>query len=78
MENPLWDLEQITIQYNQKIDRYGYLFTDYDYQEVTYTFDVRRKPLYFMINGIFPCLVLNLLTLLSFFLPTAPQLTISE
>ena len=39
---------------------------------------VQRKPLYYIINNIFSCLVLNIITLLMFFIPFQLQATLSK
>ena len=39
-------------------------------------FTIRRRPLYYMINNIYPSLILNVISLLAFFLPFASQVTI--
>ena len=46
-------------------------------KEIQFSFNIQRRPLYFMINGIFPCLLLNCLTLLFFFLPYGSQVGLS-
>lgn len=44
------------------------------YQELI----IKRKPLYYMINNVYPYLVINLVNLISFFLPFALQASISN
>jgi hypothetical protein len=76
-ENPIWELVNVEIKEIESKDRYGYLFSDQTSIETHFQFYLKRKPLYFMINAIFPCLILNVLTLLGFGLPVAQQFAIS-
>jgi hypothetical protein len=76
-ENLIWDLISVEKTSNRVRDRFSYYFSDYHMENVNFELLIHRRPLYFMINNIFPCLVLNLLTLLAYGLPTAPQFTIS-
>jgi hypothetical protein len=76
--NSVWDLMDTSYYYNYTHDRYSFDFPNYNIKEINFMFTIKRRPLYFMITSIFPCLVLNLLTLMSFFLPSVPQFTISK
>jgi hypothetical protein len=78
IQNPVWDLVQTSYDFYFAKDRYSYDRDYYDMEEVSFSFTLKRRPLYFMINNVFPCLVLNLITVMSFFLPTMPQFTISK
>ncbi|CAF1336540.1 unnamed protein product [Adineta steineri] len=50
-------------------------FDDDDYDDViTIQLYIQRKPLYFILNGIFACWVLNSVTLLSYTLPFGTQI----
>nr|NP_001190978.1 nicotinic acetylcholine receptor subunit precursor [Ciona intestinalis]BAJ65313.1 nicotinic acetylcholine receptor subunit [Ciona intestinalis] len=40
------------------------------YPDVTYSFHIRRLPLFYMINLIIPCLLISFLTVLVFYLPS--------
>ena len=39
---------------------------------------IKRKPLYYMINNVYPCLILNMVTLITFFLPFSLQATLCK
>jgi hypothetical protein len=78
IKNPVWDLEETGFSFTNSKDRYSYHLPNYNIKEVKFRFILKRRPLYFMINSVFPCLVLNVLTVMSFFLPTMPQFTISK
>jgi hypothetical protein len=77
IDNAVWSLVQTSYDFFLSQDRYSYDLVDYNIKEIKFKFILRRRPLYFMINSVFPCLVLNVLTLMSFFLPALPQFTIS-
>jgi hypothetical protein len=57
--------------------RFKYYYEDYSIEENIIELVIKRRPLYFMVNAIFPCLILNLITVLSFALPYIPQITLS-
>ncbi|XP_033628138.1 neuronal acetylcholine receptor subunit alpha-3-like [Asterias rubens] len=43
------------------------------YQDVTYTFVLHRNPLFYVITLVLPCILIALLTVLVFYLPSAAQ-----
>jgi len=45
--------------------------------DIYFNLIISRKSSYYMLNNIYPCFILNLVSLLAFFLPYASQLTIS-
>lgn len=74
VKNPVWeivDYEQRGVEDSSRILSQN---TSDTYFEVT----IKRGPLYYMINTVYPCLILNVVTLLTFFLPFALQATISN
>ncbi|CAF1026896.1 unnamed protein product [Brachionus calyciflorus] len=52
-------------------------FEDYISRDVKFHLKLSRRPLYFMVNGVLPCLVLNLITVLAFFMPFASQVSLT-
>jgi hypothetical protein len=46
--------------------------------EINLELVLTRKPLYYMMNSIFPCFILNIVTLVSFFMPTVNGITIGK
>jgi hypothetical protein len=76
--NTLWDLQTVTNKTAAPVDRFQYYYTDYTIDQTIYEFTLKRRPLYFMMNSIFPCLVLNVITVLSFALPFIPQISLSK
>jgi hypothetical protein len=41
------------------------------YPDIVYSFHIRRQPLFYMVNLILPCLLISILTVLVFYLPSA-------
>jgi hypothetical protein len=68
-ENPSWFLDDVPIEIKKSSDRYTYFYSNLTQQQVDFGLKLTRKPLYFMMNGVFPCFILNVLTLLAFALP---------
>lgn len=73
-ENNLWSLTNSTLSsgvtFGRQIDG-----TSND--ELLIRIFLARKSLYYMINGVYPCLILNILTLLSYLLPYSVQIELS-
>ena len=63
----IWDVTDISLNTS---------FSDSDGYSVELKFLIKRKPLYYMINSVFPCLVLSFITLLSFYIPFTNQMTL--
>jgi hypothetical protein len=77
VENAVWNLKGTEVTSADTRDRFSYYYDDYLMEVISLNLLLSRRPLYFMINGIFPCFILNLLTLITYPLPAAPQFTIS-
>ena len=67
--NSIWNLVVSEVQTNAKSDRSP--FEDTKSTEIVAVLYLQRKPLFYMMNSIFPCLILNLVTLLTFFMPAS-------
>lgn len=78
VSNSLWDLKSVSFSSASSKERFGLLYSEYKTEDVSFNFELRRRPLYFMMNGIFPCLILNCITIMSYFLPFSTQASISE
>lgn len=76
-KNSVWDLVDTDATIDINNEKLSYLDRS-NSLETHFIFHLKRKPLHFMINGIFPCFILNIVTLLSFALPFALQVTISN
>ena len=69
-EHSIWSLTSASLSTNVKGDRVP--FEDTTNTEVVLTIKITRKALYYMMNSVFPCFLLNLVTLATFFMiPTA-------
>lgn len=64
-ENTEWDLLSVDTRKSNK--KYSCCFEPY--HDLTYTFHFRRKPWYYIISIVFPCIVLSLLASISFLFP---------
>ena len=79
VENSVWKLTGSSVAIIQSNKRIPTFLSDKNFtcDEIQFTLNIERRPLYFMMNGIFPCLLLNCLTLLLFFLPYNSQIDLS-
>ena len=79
VENAVWSLKGSSISIVNSTKRIPSFLSNQNLtcDEVLFTINIQRGPLYFMMNGIFPCLLLNCLTLLFFFLPYGSQVGLS-
>ena len=65
-----WDLVNVSEGFTQSNERFMGLGISNDYY---FSFKVKRGPLYSLINNIYPCFILNAITLINFFLPYSTQ-----
>ena len=77
VKNPVWEFV-ISESYRYIENSTRLLSNDYKTSDVHFVASMKRGPLYYMINNVYPCLILNVVTLLTFFLPFALQATISN
>ncbi|CAF4393219.1 unnamed protein product [Rotaria sp. Silwood2] len=71
-EHPLWKLNGTDMIVSQAEDRVP--FEDGYNAIISIQLYLQRKPLFFMMNGIYACLILNCVTLLSYTLPFGSQI----
>ena len=71
-EHPIWKLNGTDLVVIQSADRVPY--EDTYNAVISIQLYLQRKPLFFMMNGIFACLILNCVTLLSYALPFGSQI----
>ena len=71
-QHPLWKLTGTDMVVIQTADRAP--FEDTYNDVISIQFYLQRKPLFFMMNGIFACLILNCVTLLSYALSFGSQI----
>ena len=75
-EHPLWKLDRTDMIVIEASDRTPF---EYTYNNVIcIQLFLQRKSLFFMMNGIFACLILNCVTLLSYALPFVIQINLSK
>ena len=82
VSNALWDLSSTSVTSISTQERYSFYNSDvakydnekYENEDYSFTMILRRRPLYFMMNNIFPTLILNCITLLAFSLPFTSQI----
>jgi hypothetical protein len=72
----VWDLTNVSSNWAMKDTKFSQI-QGYYMDTVYIHLILTREPMNFLINSIFPCLVLNVLTLLMFGLPQASQMNIS-
>jgi hypothetical protein len=74
IKNPLWKLKTVDsiIQNSTRVSK------EYIIEEVSFLATIERQPLYYMINNVYPCLILNMVTLVTYFLPFTLQASLSK
>jgi nicotinic acetylcholine receptor, invertebrate len=65
MNNGEWHLVKLEAARNVKI----YSCCEEPFPEIIYTIVIRRRPLYYVFNMVFPCLLITLVAFLGFYLP---------
>jgi hypothetical protein len=73
VENSVWKLKNTNV-YVQNTTR---LSDQYLTSDIYFEGTVQRKPMYYILNNIYPCLILNVITLFSFIFPFQLQSTLS-
>jgi hypothetical protein len=71
-DNPIWELNGTDMIVYHAEDRVP--FEDTFNDVISIQLYLQRKPLFFMMNGIFACLVLNCVTLIAYVLPFGTQI----
>ncbi|XP_074653007.1 neuronal acetylcholine receptor subunit alpha-10-like [Tubulanus polymorphus] len=66
VDNSEWDL--ISVTFEKRVERAG--ASNERRSDLTYTLHIRRRTFYYIFNIIVPCIMLSVLTLLTFWLPT--------
>ena len=81
--NPVWTLKEWNVGSVKTTERYIFKnefnssVSNYFNEDMKFKFIMERRPLYFMMNNIFPALILNCITLLSYALPFSIQIGLS-
>ena len=75
--NPVWNLLKVNVYSVFSSNRF--LSTEgYTSEDIGFYLLLRRGSLYSMINNVFPCFILNGVTLIAYFLPHPPQIALSN
>lgn len=74
--NSVWELTNVSLNVTYNYNRHP--SEPSPVEELTFIFTLRRWPLYYMITGIFPSIILNIVTLVSYALPFAQQISLSK
>jgi len=74
VENSIWALESENnfVQNTTRLDK-EYLASDLYFQ-----LTMKRKPMYYIVNNVYPCLILNLITLFTYTFQFQSQVTLSK
>ena len=80
--NPIWfytnlDVSDVNTSFRSPAFKDITPENDFANNDIYFILIISRRPLYYMLNNIYPCFILNLVTLLTFFLPFASQIAIS-
>lgn len=70
-QNSIWELEDIEVNIIEYPSGYD------TYQFINYSFFFYRKSLYYILNGFFSCFILNIMTMVTFYLPYSDQINLS-
>ena len=73
IKNPIWNLINVSFLLINS-SRINYFLAE----ELTLIAVLKRQPLYYMINNVYPCLILNMVTLATYFLPFTLQASLSK
>ena len=66
IENAVWFLQSVSSEEKETRTRLG-VMTD-----INFKIQIKRRPTNYMLNNLYPCFVLNVVTLLTFWIPFAP------
>ena len=74
-ENPIWKLVSTNMSLIASGSRWLYFTENYDFH---FNVSLKRQPLYYMVNSLYPCFILKFVTLFTFFMPFVLQTTLSS
>ena len=87
--NPVWEVINITTSCRNMTDRMPFeekiiewhdsdTANELQNEDIVFSIKIKRIQNYYMINNIYPSLILNIISLLAFFLPFATQVSLSK
>ena len=74
VENSVWSV----INQNVFVKNTSRLNAQYLSSDIYFQGTFKRKPMYYLINNVYPCLILNIITLFTFKFPFPIQATLSK
>jgi hypothetical protein len=75
ISNSIWTLQKNINIFVQNTTR---LSSQYLASDIYFQGTVQRKPMYYIMNNVYPCLILNVITLYTFTFPFALQASLSK
>ncbi len=73
-ENPVWKIIEASSTTQKSASR----FKNSEANDFLFRLCIERKPLYYIINNMFSCIVINVITLFMFFIPFQLQATLCK
>jgi hypothetical protein len=77
-ENPIWKLTNTSVSFINISSRWLGGDPLESNSDLFFNITLKRQPNYYMINFVFPCFILNLITLFLFFMPFSLQAVMSK
>ena len=72
IENAVWDLRSVSSDEKETSKRLN------NSTDISFKIRIKRRPTNYMFNNLYPCFVLNVVTLLTFWIPFAPSFAASK
>lgn len=71
--NSIWSMSSQSVQ----VMNTTRISNCYQTSDINFVFELKRESLYFMINNVYPCIILNFFSLITFFMPFVSQASVS-
>ena len=79
--NAFWDLKEKFVENTNTSERYFFIRSNKTKSysdDMAFTLILKRKSIYFLVNGLLPSLILNFMTILAYALPFHDQIGLSK
>lgn len=76
VNNSLWDVTSLSLRQTFMYSKNPY--ENYPANSLQLDLNFKRKPIYYLVNGVLPCFLLNIVTLISYWIPFNPQISLSK
>lgn len=76
VRSPLWDLVNNSI--SEGFTQFKNPYDNSSFNYLIFELVIKRKPMYILINGVLPCFLLNVVTVIAFLLPFKSQISLSK